>query len=609
MSNEERERKKQIALRNRQTRRNQKQANNLAELFKGSTFVRPEPRVDSGLNASSDSTLPRTSNGRLALPKGFKVINFGQGVRSRNPLSGLLTGQSLRPSNNLTLRRTQYMANNSLNCMPSCMNDMQETMDGMVNTTEEIHNMLKELMPVTQETNVIVRATEGKLENMAATVNNKLDRLSTVIKSGGAFRPGSSVLNKVIHSIIFYYNVLFTVIRLLLELTWVLFRSGCQWGSACPFWGLCIPHIIVTWFSYIMFSVIIQGGVLLVMPVPRINLYPYIFNENMGLQILLFNFGVLLRSVGLGVWRVRAVVEPTNRATRSMMLGLLGLQNDESVLEVMAGYIRGPVNYVSENVIGRIVDGVRQYLPSSDSIPGSGIVSGAASSVAGAATSAASSVAGAATSAASTVAGAAAQYLPSTDSLKFWKGTGGMLLKDTPNSLEYNKLYPITNTIFDLTMFDKELNEITFLTKSEKISFNKSKTGQNLNKLKNVLDTLLNKQLKYIVQSKEVRVSMYLIVMEKFVKVIELGIPKFKKGFAHSMEMCKLLIKNDLKLINANVLFSELLNTDFIRPTIPHEILYNNKIKNTKSASINPLYISRFLKSPSRINKSLKKKK
>ena len=182
-----------------------------------------------------------------------------------------------------------------------------------------------------------------------------------------------------------------------------------------------------------------------------------------------------------------------------------------------------------------------------------------------------------------------------------------MLLKNTPNSLEYNKLYPITDNIFDLTMFDKELNEITFLTKSERVSFNKSKTGQNLNKLKNVLDTLLNKQLNYIIQHKEVRVSMYLIVMEKFVKIIELGIPTFKKEFNKSMETCKLLIKNDVKLMNVNVLFPELLTTDFIKPKFPEEILHNKKI--TRSTSINPLYISRFLKSPSRINKSLKKKK
>jgi hypothetical protein len=287
----------------------------------------------------------------------------------------------------------------------------------------------------------------------------------------------------------------------------------------------------------------------------------------MGLQILLYQVGVATRHSFLGLWRARSLVEPTNNAVRSMLVGMLGIDNEQSVSEKLMGYIRVPIDYISENVIARITQGVSALLPSAPSIPVSSMLSSAATGVAGVASTAASGVAGAAST--------AAEYLPSVDSLKFWRGTGGALLKDTPSTLIYNNKYQNISDSYDINMFNNELNNISFLTKSQQNDFNNSKVGKNLNKLKKELDKALSSQLDVIVKQSELRVSMNVVIMEKFLNLIESNIPKFKKGFKNCMNTTKLLIKHDIKLIDSSLLFPELLNENFINPVLPQKLLMN----------------------------------
>ena len=85
-------------------------------------------------------------------------------------------------------------------------------------------------------------------------------------------------------------------------------------------------------------------------------------------------------------------------------------------------------------------------------------------------------------------------------------------------------------------MFDKELDEITFLTKSEKELFNSSKSGKIFNKLSIKLDKILTKQLNVIVKNDNLRVSIYLVMLEKIVNTIQVNIPVFISGFNASLK-------------------------------------------------------------------------
>jgi hypothetical protein len=273
------------------------------------------------------------------------------------------------------------------------------------------------------------------------------------------------------------------------------------------------------------------------------------------------------------------------------------------VASSVASGISGAASTVAtgvSDVAGRAVS----YLPE---MPGSGVASSVASGISGAASTVAtgvSDVAGRAvsylpsastmTTGVSDVAGRAAAYLPSADRLKFWGGSGQMILKNAPTTLEYNKLYPVTNTNVDITIFDKQLNDITFLTKSERLDFNNSKLGKNLNALKNKLDTLLVKQLNIAVEHKELRVSMLLIIMDKLINIIDLNISMFKKAFIGSIKTYKLMLKHDVKLIDAKLLFPELLKEPNI-PVMNSPVLkyYNTnakhkRLRHTKSYSLNP---------------------
>jgi hypothetical protein len=396
-----------------------------------------------------------------------------------------------------------------------------------------------------------------------------------------------------------YYNLLFTFIRLALEFNWLLCRSGNQWGSALPFWGFCIPHIIVTGFSYILFSLTIQGSILAVVPYPFtkvINLYPYVFDENMGLQIALYNFGCLMRSGSMGLWRVKHLTEPTDRAIRSMAAGVLGITNNSSVGGVILSYIKVPYNYVSEQVISRVISGIRENLPSTPNIPVPSFVSSAASGISSSASAIGTGI--------SDVASGAAQYLP------FWKGTGGALLKDIPTTIEYNKLYPITNKTYNLNMFDKELNQITFLNKSQQSQFNISESGKRLHKLKVGLDKIFTRQLNYLIKNDSLRGSMYLVFMEKLFNYIDMNIPVFIKGLNRSLKTYNLVLKNNIQLISVKSIFPELINTDPISPVYPPFLIFHNTGKTSKnlSQSFNPEHVKQYLTNTLQVRKTLRKK-
>lgn len=521
-----------------------------------------------------------------------KVVDFGAG--QYNKLSSL---------------HKQSSHDEFVQCMPLAVRGIEHSVSGLENKTDELLDLLKNLAPSIDETHMVVKSSEENLKGISRTVNDKLDKLSHTLKDIKRNQP-NSVINIVIYYICMYYKLLFTFIRLALEFNWIICKTGNQWGSAMPVYGFCIPHIIISGFSYILFSLIIQGAIMAVVPYPVskiVNLYPYIFDENMGLQILLYNFGCLLRSASIGLLRVRHLTEPTNRAFRSMAVGMLGLSNQNSIQNVLLNYVREPFNYVSDVVMTRIINGIRESLPSAPSIPmpsfvssaASGISAGASglSGVASDAVSGISSVASGAVSGLSSVASGAAQYLPGTDSLKFWKGTGGTLLKGESNILTYNISYPITNKTTDITMFDEQLNNISFLNKEQQIEFNNSISGKKLNKLKNGLDTILQRQLNYIVKQESIRVPMYLVFMEKLFNFIELNIPVFKKGLNHSFKTYNLVIKNNIELISVKVLFPELMNTDPISPVYPPIMTLNKTIK--RSHSINPLHIKKYLNNSS----------
>ena len=190
--------------------------------------------------------------------------------------------------------------------------------------------------------------------------------------------------------------------------------------------------------------------------------------------------------------------------------------------------------------------------------------------------------------------------LPSMSSLPGMPWRGGALLNDKMNKLEYNKVYPLTNKTFDLTMFDTELNDITFLTKSERDEFNQSKMGKMINTLSIELDAILTTQLNYIVKQDTIRVSMYLVVMQNLVNFIMVNIPTYKKGLDKSLKTYNLVLKHDVKLIGVKSLFPELLSIDPISQIYP---LHFNTLKHNKT--MNPRHVSRYLNNTKKINKPL----
>jgi hypothetical protein len=633
-----------------------KKGKNAAELFSGAKL--------------SGSTLP---GGRVTDPNDLRLTkkNIGSRLREKGKNEKALA-ELLEDANNqsgvdqrvFNPRQLATKGNlDGLQEMPSSLSNIESLIARLNEQSDELREKLNALIPPIEETHAIVKVTENKLDNIGATVGNKLDKLSGLVKQIRN-REGSGGQNIIIYLVSSYYAILFAIIRLSLELTWLMARTGSQWGNTLLFYGFGIPHLLTGAMSYILFWLIVQGGVLAIIPVPQLNfIYNVIFNEDMLLSILTLQFGVVIRHMMSGVWRARALIEPGNRITRSFFVGLLGIDQAESVSEYLIGLVRGPAEYVSESVIGRIVSGVSAYLPDvTGGVSGaastvatgvSGVASTVATGVSGAASTVATGVSGVAGRAASylpsasnvasgvsgvagraasylpsastvatgvsDVAGKATSYLPSADKLKFWGGSGQLILKNAPTTLEYNKLYPVSNTNVDITIFDKQLNDISFLTKSERLEFNNSKLGKNLNALKKRLDKLLVKQLDIAVQQKELRVSMLLIIMDKLINIIHLNIPTFKNAFFGSIKTYKLMLKHDIELIDAKLLFPELLKTPNIPANIsPLLIHYDNKalrhsktlrhtkaLRHNKSHSLNPLHINRFLKS----KKSLKNKK
>jgi hypothetical protein len=561
----------------------------LADLFSG---AQPTPQV-------------------LKLPSGkeVKVYNFGSS-KAGTPSQGMASGppvQAAMPPVQVPnpLLQSQVRVEEMLSCMPSVMHNVHHSVSGLEDKTDQLLELLKSLAPVVEETNLVVKGSDENLKDLSKKVSTGLDKLGKSINSIRNDRPDG--IHIILYYICAYYKILFAVTRLALEFVWLLNQSGYQWASALPFWGLCIPHIIITYFSYLMYSLIFQGGIYLVTPYPvnhLFNLYPYVFNENMALQLMTLQAGNLIRSAGLGLWRIRSLTEPTDRAIRSAAAGLLGINNEASVVGVVLSYVRVPFNFVSRNIVQRVIDGVRSNIPSIEvgagiSSVGSGL-SGAASAVGSGLTGAASAVGSGLSGAASTVSG----YLPEMPSLPGmaslpsipslpglpWRGTGGAILN---NKLHYNEVIPLKNKSFDLTMFDKELDEITFLTKSEKELFNSSKSGKMINKLSIELDKILTKQLNVIVKNDNLRVSIYLVMLEKIVNTIEVNIPVFISGFNASLKPYSLVLKHDIKLIDHKILFPELLNTNPIS-TIHPQIL--NKTR------MNPSHINRYLKNATKRN-------
>jgi len=608
-----------------------KKPTNAAELFSGAEL--PGGRA----NAPNDPRLTKKFNTETRLKE------KGKNEKALEELLGDAnnqTGFNQRAFNPRQLATTKNL--NSLQAMPASMSNIEAAISELRDLSEELREKMNAIIPPIAETNAIVKVTENKLDNIGATVGNKLDKLGGLVKQIRN-REGSGGQNIVIYLISSYYALLFAVLRLSLELTWLMARSGSQWGNTLLFYGFGIPHLLTGTISYILFWLIVQGGALAIIPIPRLNfIYDVIFNEDMLLSILTLQFGVVIRHMMSGVWRARALIEPGNRITRSFFVGLLGIDQAESVSEYLIGLVRGPAEYVSESVIGRIVSGVSAYLPDvtggvsgaastvATGVSGvastvatgvSGVASTVATGVSGAASTVATGVSGAAGRAAaylpsastvatgvSDVAGRATAYLPSADKLKFWGGSGQMILKNAPTTLEYNKLYPVTNTNVDITIFDKQLNDITFLTKSERLEFNNTKLGKNLNSLKKKLDKLLVKQLDIAVQQKELRVSMLLIIMDKLINIIHLNIPTFKNAFFSSIKTYKLMLKHNIELIDAKLLFPELLETPHIPANISPILQYYNPkaIRKTKYHSLNPLHVNKFLKTS---KKSLKKLK
>jgi hypothetical protein len=97
---------------------------------------------------------------------------------------------------------------------------------------------------------------------------------------------------------------------------------------------------------------------------------------------------------------------------------------------------------------------------------------------------------------------------------------------------------------------------------SEKELFNSSKSGKIFNKLSIKLDKILTKQLNVIVKNDNLRVSIYLVMLEKIVNTIQVNIPVFISGFNASLKPYALVLKHDIKLIDHKILFPELLNTN-----------------------------------------------
>ena len=541
--------------------------------------------------------LPSQLGSYSSIP-GARVFNFGASKFGQasvgNPLHAL-------PQVQVPVQR-QDQVSEMLQCMPSAMHDVQHSVLGLEDKTDQLLELLKSLAPMVEETNEVVKGSDENLKDLSKKVSTGLDKLGKSINSIRSEKPDG--INKILYYFCAYYKILFAVTRLALEFIWLLNHSGYQWASALPFWGLCIPHIIITYFSYLMYSIVFQGGVYLLTPYPvnyLINLYPLVFNENMALQLMTLQAGNLIRSAGLGLWRIRSLTEPTDRALRSAAAGLLGLNNEASVGSVLLSYVRVPFNFVSRNIVQRVIDGVRSNMPSIEvgagiSSVGSGI-SGAASVVGSGLSDAASAVGSRITGAASTV----SDYLPELSSLPSlpgmsslpsfpWSGKGGAL-----NTLQYNEIVPLKNKAFDLTMFDKELDEITFLSKKERELFNSSKSGKIFNKLSIELDNILTKQLNVLVKNNNLRVSIYLVVLENCVNFIQVNIPAFKSGFNASLKPYALVLKHDIQLISHKVLFPELLNTDPISPIYP-------QLNIQKNTNLNPSHINRYLKNATRRN-------
>ena len=403
-----------------------------------------------------------------------------------------------------------------------------------------------------------------------------------------------------------------------------------------------------------MFSLTIQGGVFLLTPYPvnqLVSLYPYIFNENMVLQVLSLQGGNLIRSAGLGLWRVRSLTEPTDRALRSVAAGVLGIDNQSSVGSVILRYVRSGRNFVSQHIVERVIEGIRVNVPSvSESVSslgagvsalgsgvssalGSGVSSlgsgasalgsgvsalgsrlagaseylpempsvsslGSGASALGSGVSSAlgsgvSSLGSGASALGSRLAGAS-EYLPELPSLSgfSWRGKGGAMLNDK-YTLTYNEVIPLTNKSFDLTMFDKELDSITFLNKKEKELFNNSRSAKIFNKLSFEMDKIITKQLNVIVKNDSIRVSIYLKAMEQFVNTIFVNIPTFKHGFNASLKPYSVVLKHDIQLIDPKVIFPELLNTDPLSPIYPS--ILPSKLNNRNTLKLNPSHIRRYL--------------
>jgi hypothetical protein len=615
---------------------NNNEIKKLLKSGKGKSLKKRVVRLASGkqLNKSKrhQEELAELLNGSQ-LPSKFKVINFGM-PKSSGSLGQLLpagqvlpAGQGLSAGHGLSqlgapLQHVHRYDDEMLQCIPSTMEGIHHGVSRVEDELSEMREMLKGIASSVDETNLVVKGSDENLKDLSKKVSTGLDKLGKSISSIRSHQP--SGINIIIYYVCAYYKILFAVTRLALEFIWLLSNSGYQWASALPFWGLCIPHIIITYFSYLMYSLTVQGGIFLLTPPPLhnlFNLYPYIFNENMALHIMSNQAGNLIRSAGLGLWRVRALTEPTDRALRSAAAGLLAINNESSVASVILSYVRVPFEFLSNQVVRRVLDGIRENAPSipiaetvsgaasavgsglsgAASVVGSGL-SGAASTVGtgitGAASVVGSGLSGAASAVGSGLSGAAASVsskLPGLPDMSWtsWRGTGGAVLHE---KLQYNKHYPLTDKTFDLTMFDKELDSITFLNEKEKEIFNNTKTGKLFNKLSITLDKLLTKQLNVIVKYDEIRVSIYLVVLEKMVNFIESNIPTFKKGFNNSLKPYSLVLKNKIELIDHHILFPELLTTDPITPIYP---TINSQIRN-KSKSINPSHFRKYLKNTTR---------
>jgi len=585
--------------------------NQLKKLFRKRKKSKKQIKIMSQVNRSSRhrDNLEELLEG--ATIPGVKIINFGM-PKSSGTLQGLPSAQASIQLGAPLQQRDRY-ADEMLQCIPSSMEGIQHGVSRVEDELEEMREMLRGIASSVEETNVVVKGSDENLKDLSKKVSSGLDKLGKSISSIRSGQP--SGINSIIYYLCAYYKILFAVTRLALEFIWLLSNSGYQWASALPFWGLCIPHIIITYFSYLMYSITVQGGIFLLTPPPLnyvFSLYPFIFNENMALHIMSNQAGNLIRSAGLGLWRVRALTEPTDRAIRSAAAGLLAINNEASVGSVILSYVRVPFDFLSNQVVRRVLDGIRDNAPNipipesvsgAASVVGSGI-SGAASAVGTGITGAASVVGTGLSGAASVVgtglsdaASAVSSRLPEMPDMSWasWRGKGGAMIQDT---LEYNKYYPLTDKNFDLTMFDEELDSITFLNKKEKELFNNSKKGKIFNKLSITLDKVLTKQLNVILKYDQIRVSIYLVVLEKMVNFIESNIPIFKKGFNNSLKPYSLVLKHNIELIDHRILFHELLNTDPITPIYP-TINSHMKIHN-KSKSMNPSHFKKYLKNTTR---------